>query len=100
MRRMIDVNQGEWITPTLLNGWTNVIGRPLKFRKDILGRVWFKGQVNGSAKTNNLAFILPEVYRPLEDEIYLTKDDIVASGGVYLASTSLMTVETLSFSTI
>lgn len=56
--------QEAWITPTLLNGWTNVGGNDatLQYFKDSTGIVHIKGVVTGGTATQ--IFTLPEGYRP------------------------------------
>ena len=55
--------QGDWITPTLLNGVTSVGGIPIQYMKDEFGFVFLKGwavvAVNGTTMLT-----LPVGYRP------------------------------------
>lgn len=52
--------QEEWITGTLLNGFTGA----LKYRKDEFGVVWLSGLISGGAGL--IACQLPVGYRPTE----------------------------------
>src|SRR5699024_1165779 len=52
--------QEDWITPTLLNGWTSV--GYVSYRKDGFGRVYFRGRVSGGT-VGTAAFILPNEYK-------------------------------------
>ena len=54
--------QEEWITPTLLNGFTSAI-LPMRYKKDSLGFVHIQGQVE-NITTNKAVFVLPVGYRP------------------------------------
>lgn len=56
--------QEAWITPTLLNGWTEVSGYPVRYRKNQFGKVEFKGRMqDGAAGTQ--VFGMPFGYRAL-----------------------------------
>lgn len=61
-----NVKQEGWITPTLLNGWTNY-GTPwlgsVRYYKDTLGIVHLTGVIKPGAV--NVIFTLPVGYRPL-----------------------------------
>ena len=53
--------QEDWITPTLLNGWTGTLG----FRKNSLGELDIVGEiVPGTTASGTTMFILPVGYRP------------------------------------
>ena len=54
--------QEEWITPTLLNGFTSAV-LPVRYKKDSLGFVHIQGQVE-NITTNKAVFVLPVGYRP------------------------------------
>lgn len=55
--------QEEWITPTLLNGWSNrVATTPVRFRKNEFGTVEIEGAIKGGT-LGVPAFILPQGYR-------------------------------------
>ena len=56
--------QEDWITPTLLNGWTDFTDSPVQFRKDEFGVVRFRGRLNPATKTNIHFMVMPEGYRP------------------------------------
>lgn len=64
-----DKEQEAWITPTLLNGWTQYDdGTLIAYRKDTVGRVWLKGTIFlGTA--DSVAFILPSGYRPSDARV-------------------------------
>jgi hypothetical protein len=61
--------QGQWIAPTLLNGWVNFgstngsLHEDAGYFKDELGIVHLKGTVMAGASTT-IMFILPAGYRP------------------------------------
>ena len=54
--------QEEWITPTLLNGFTSTL-LPMRYKKDSLGFVHIQGQVE-NITPNKTIFVLPVGYRP------------------------------------
>ena len=54
--------QEEWITPTLLNGFTSA-SLPMRYKKDSLGFVHIQGQVE-NITTDKAVFVLPVGYRP------------------------------------
>jgi hypothetical protein len=54
--------QEAWITPTLLNGYTNAAGITTQYMKDEMGFVHVKGVVTGGS--SGLIFNLPVGYRP------------------------------------
>ena len=56
--------QEAWITPTLINGWAGVSGYPVRYMKDTLGFVHFKGRMTGGT-VGLVAFTLPVGYRPI-----------------------------------
>ncbi|WP_319471795.1 hypothetical protein [uncultured Trichococcus sp.] len=56
--------QEAWITPTLLNGWTEVSGYPVRYMKDDMGFVHMKGKVTGGTLVSR-SFTLPIGYRIL-----------------------------------
>ena len=64
IRAKADKVQEEWITPTLLNGWTEVSEYPVRYMKDQFGFVHFKGRILGGT-TGTLAFMILAGYRPL-----------------------------------
>lgn len=61
-----DKAQEEWITPTLLNGATQVSGYPVGIMKDSMGFVHFKGRIN-IPSLNTIIFKLPAGYRLITD---------------------------------
>lgn len=57
--------QEAWITPTLINGWTQKEGfMPIGYMKDQFGFVHIKGLLNAVGATNGVIFTLPATYRP------------------------------------
>ena len=58
-----DKTQEAWITPTLLNGWTQYGSAVVGFFKDAFGLVRLRGAIGGGASTT-YPFILPVGYRP------------------------------------
>jgi hypothetical protein len=56
--------QEAWITPTLLNAWTEVAGYPVRYMKDEMGFVHIKGRVTGGTLGLRV-FTLPSGYRML-----------------------------------
>lgn len=74
--------QEAWITPTLLNGWTNYGTDVLKMYKDEFGIVHIRGRVRGGLAFNPI-ITLPAGYRPAQGK-YASN---VASIGAILAST-------------
>ena len=55
--------QEDWITPSLLNGWTSISGSTVAYFKDTLGFVHLKGKA-ATGTINQDMFILPLGYRP------------------------------------
>lgn len=56
--------QKAWITPTLLNGWTNVEGfTPCQYMKDNFGFVHIRGRLKGPY-SSTITFALPSGYIP------------------------------------
>jgi len=58
-----DKTQENWITPTLVNGWTATNGTP-QYYKDNFGIVHFRGGLNPANKTDTSVFMLPDGYTP------------------------------------
>lgn len=55
-----------WKAPTLLNGWENVGGRPLRYRLNSFGELQFRGRIDGTNATlteGTMLFRLPVGYR-------------------------------------
>lgn len=86
--------QEDWITPTLLNGWTDFGGvyESVGYMKDEFGFVHIRGMIKGGTVGQN-AFMLPEGYKPLKSQYHMCiSADIVrtlnvqANGGVLIAS--------------
>ena len=57
--------QESWITPTLINGWVEQSGYPVRYMKDEMGFVHVKGRIGGGA-IGSYAFTMVSGYRPLE----------------------------------
>lgn len=55
--------QEAWITPTLVNSFTEVSGYPVRYMKDSLGFVHLKGRI-ATGSPGAYAFQLPAGYRP------------------------------------
>jgi hypothetical protein len=57
---------GDWIVPTLQNGWTSSAGAFLRasFMKDSLDRVHLRGTIGGAGPLGVAVFNLPPGYRP------------------------------------
>ncbi len=57
--------QEAWITPTLLNSWTqaDATDMPVRYRKDEFGIVHLSGRLSGGT-ADTVAFTLPVGYRP------------------------------------
>lgn len=53
----------DWITPTLLNGWTSVVGETVQYRKHANGLVELRGSLRKS-ELSGIAFYLLLGYRP------------------------------------
>lgn len=73
--------QEAWITPTLLNGWTEVPGNTVRYMKDEMGFVHFKGRI-GNGTYGTYAFVLPVGYRPSEPKTFLLTCSLSTSTGV------------------
>jgi hypothetical protein len=73
------IPQTGWITPTLINGWSNFGSgwATMQYRRDSLGMVHIKGFITGGT-VGAAAFILPVGYRPTENSMY---PSVTASGG-------------------
>jgi hypothetical protein len=59
--------QGQWIAPTLLNGWVNYGGTydTIGFYKDEFGIVHLRGLIkSGTGSAGTVLFYLPVGYRP------------------------------------
>ncbi|MEM5567676.1 hypothetical protein AAF695_02760 [Aerococcus viridans] len=103
-----DKKQEDWITPTLLNGWTNFGGvyESVGYMKDEFGFVHLKGMVKGGSVGQNI-FFLPEGYQPLKSQYHAcVSADIVrtlniqANGGAFIstvASSNWVTLNGISF---
>lgn len=82
--------QEAWITPTLLNGWTEVSGYPIRYMKDEMGFVHLKGRFTG-ATINVTCFILPVGYRPLDDHVHFAVNANSAFGSFWIGSNGVAT---------
>lgn len=59
--------QGQWIAPTLLNGWVNYgTSQNAKYYKNDFGDVKIKGLIK-SGTIGSIAFYLPVGYRPIDN---------------------------------
>lgn len=65
--KKVNKQQEDWITPTLLNGWTDFGGiyETIGYMKDELGFVHIKGMVKDGS-VGAILFTLPKGYRPLK----------------------------------
>lgn len=63
--------QEDWITPTLLNGWTDFGGvyESVGYMKDEFGFVHIRGMIKGGT-VGQIAFMLPEGYKPLKSQYH------------------------------
>lgn len=72
MNTKANKQQGQWISPTLLNGWVNRNtgnDAPVGYYKNEFGDVRIRGIVNGGTAGSNI-FYLPVGYRPSKN-VYL-----------------------------
>lgn len=101
--------QEAWITPTLLNGATELTASPPRYIKDQFNFVRMKGRVV-SPNTNSFSPMrLPSGYRPTENREFIVGNGgslarvTVASDGfltVYNPSTLWFSLDGISFSTL
>lgn len=56
--------QEDWITPTLLNGWTSYAGHAVQYYKDEFNVVHIRGRAIPTGATNSILFTLPTGYKP------------------------------------
>ncbi|WP_068782009.1 phage tail protein [Paenibacillus sp. GM2] len=81
----------SYITPTLLNNWTNY-GAQAKvgYGKDKAGNVWLKGLIKGGVISNvpadGMVFALPSAYRPSEEISFVVRSG--AATGVIIIDKS------------
>ncbi|MCK6077907.1 hypothetical protein [Paenibacillus silvae] len=100
-----------WITPTLLNGWTNYNDSGsfynVAYIKDALGYVHLRGLIRSGA-VGTAVFVLPTGYRPKSAMIFasistgsnIARIDVRASGIVFLDtgnSATFITLDNISF---
>lgn len=79
---------GAWLAPTLLNGWTEVPGSPVRFCKDSMGFVHFKGRLNTAASYVTI-MNMPAGYRPaVWTTFYMPRGDNAASGARFTVHSS------------
>ena len=83
--------QEAWITPTLINGWTEQSGYPVRYMKDEMGFVHLKGRMSGTT-LNTAAFILPVGYRHTSDHLHFPLISNNAFGGLHVASNGVVTI--------
>lgn len=89
-----------WITPTLLNGWTNYdLSQydPVGFYKDDFGQVHLRGMITGGASSPGIVlFRLPLGYRPLKhiaaSTVGSSDGDIVGSAVLLVAPNGNVTI--------
>ena len=73
-RTNIDLSDGEWITPTLIYGFTQYADSPLKYRLTHGGkRLEFKGRIVGTQP--NPAFSVVTSYLPGEKKFFMVIND-------------------------
>ncbi|MBE0334986.1 hypothetical protein [Paenibacillus sp. 23TSA30-6] len=81
-----------WITPTLLNGWTAVVGLAAYsagYYKDGSGVVHMRGWLTGGATAQTIAvFRLPPGYRPIQRSLFLCYDS--SNAGTNLKTSALV----------
>ena len=91
------ITQPSWISPTLLNSFTNYdasIYQPAGYFKDLSGRVYLRGLLKRSAAAlNTPIFTLPVGYRPAKLTLFALmaanldgRLDVDASGNVFVAT--------------
>lgn len=86
---------GEWIYPTLINGAAADANNPIRYRKNILGKVEFDGKITTS--TGNSAFSMLSGYRRLsgrEAKIPITSTTSSTGTFILLADQVYITVGT------
>lgn len=92
------ISKPSWITPTLINGWTNYGAGydTAGYLKTPDGLVILKGLLNGGSKTSDVSFVLPAGYRPSARKLFpatsgepwtVSRVDIDTSGNVYATRT-------------
>jgi hypothetical protein len=97
----------DWITPTLLNGFTQYTTYTIGYRKDVANRVTFKGIYTNTTNGTTM-FSLPVGYRPLVN-IYFALNAagtsttylyITSSGAVVFAGTTGVKIDLTGMSFI
>ena len=83
--------QEAWITPTLLNGWVEQSGYPVRYMKDEMGFVHLKGLVSG-VTLNTTAFILPVGYRHTSGHLHFPLMSNNVFGGLHIGSNGVTTI--------
>jgi hypothetical protein len=73
-----NIRQEDWITPTLVGGWTEVSGYPVRYMKDQFGFIHFKGRVNAGVGGTK-AFQVPVGYRVLCDGYFICPHGVTNS---------------------
>lgn len=80
-RRMYDESADTgWLTPTLLNGWTEVAASPVRYCKDALGVVRFKGLLQTPANSATTIMNLPSGFRSGQKNYLLARGDSTSNG--------------------
>lgn len=71
LKKLAGREPGEWIEPTLVNGWDNDSSTyNLAYRVDADGNVVFRGRITGGTTSNGTRiFTLDEEYRP-DNDVY------------------------------
>lgn len=91
-RDKANVNQEDWITPTLINGAVTDASFPIMFRKTSLGQIVFTGRYK-PAPAGSYSLVLPTGYTPKSTTRFVTGTNAVninstvqlqTSGRVYL----------------
>lgn len=99
--KLVNLDNGAYITPTFLNGWVNhsTTFQYAGYRKDETGTVHIKGLVKSGTA---IVFTLPVGYRPAYAHIFVSygngiveRLDVSAAGDVraYTASSAYFTLE-------
>lgn len=75
IRAKANIVQEAWITPTLVNGWTqsDSANYPVQYFKDSLGFVHVRGRL-GTGANNTVAFTIPSGYRPSKTVQFVLSD--------------------------
>ena len=77
--------QAAWITPTLLNGATGTV----KFMKDTLGFVHFKGTIDNPTGSTMESLMMPFGYRPAESSYFAVRNTSNSTSTVFITNLGL-----------